>query len=391
MIEAMPDYEDRRRIKSIMLVITRLGIGGAESQVRDLALAFHRLGLIVSIVSLRKPQAHVDVLRGEGIEVHSLDMDAAWAFAPAVLKLAALVRHMSPDVVHSHCYHANILCRCTRLVAPSMRLVCTAHSTFEISRKRGQSTRNVRDRVYRYTDFLSHYNTHVTLAGLERYIGSGLFQKSNASWMPNGIDFPMEVGARRSNKYLKGLGWEDGIFVWFHAGRLTRAKNQEMLLKSYAEVARFRPDSVLAIAGEGELEGELKSLANSLGLAPKVQFLGLRDDIPELMSCADGFVLSSDWEGLPIVLLEAAVAGLPCVATKVGDVPKVIETPDLLVPPGDAGLLAQAMLRLMEMTPERRQELGNAFRESIKTRFSLDRIVDQWLQIYEKVATNRPH
>lgn len=354
---------------------------------RDLALAYRRLGIDVEVVSLRRPEAHVEVLRESGIPVWSLDMEAAWAFPAAVVKFAALVRRIRANVVHSHCYHANILCRAARLLAPSARLVCTAHSTYEVSRRRGHSTRKLRDRVYRYTDRLSHYNTHVSQQGLERYLEDGLFQRQNASWVPNGIDFPGRPSEDARRKRRVGLGWESDVFVWLHAGRLSRAKNQRRLLEAFAEVAVSFPNTRLAIAGGGELEAELKDRAKELGIGPRVEFLGMRDDVPKLMACADGFAMSSDWEGLPIVLLEAAAAGLPCVATNVGSIADVLGDSDLLVPAGEPGLLAQAMRRMMQMSDEERRQLGESLRNRAKDRFAMDRVVEQWLEIYERIGT----
>jgi len=382
----MPPAEKTSQSQRIVLVLTKLGIGGAESQVRDLALAFRRQGLLVDVVSLRRPEAHLEVLQANGVPVHSLGMESAAGFFPALFKMAGLLRRLRPSVVHAHCYHANIFCRLARLVAPSAVLVCTAHSTYEVSRKKGHSSRALRDAVYRLTDRLSHYNTHVSQQGFERYVSDGLFRIANSSHVPNGIDFPDAVSVQRRRAVREKVGWDASAFVWLHAGRMSRAKNQRLLLEAFANAAEKRPNALLAMAGGGELEQELKDCARRWKLDGRVQFLGFREDVPELMAGADAFVMSSDWEGLPIVLLEAAAAGLPCVATRVGSIPDVLGEAGWLVPSGDAGLLAQAMQECMDMPGELLRNRGEALRAHARDRFSMDRIVQEWLIIYQRVV-----
>jgi glycosyltransferase involved in cell wall biosynthesis len=119
-------------------------------------------------------------------------------------------------------------------------------------------------------------------------------------------------------------------------------------------------------------------------LEGRVHFLGVRRDVPQLMAAADGYLLSSAWEGMPVVLLEAAAVGLPVVATRVGGVAEVVEdgVSGFLVPPGDPTALAQAMEKIEALTPEQRRAMGARGRALVEQRYSTGSVVDMWERLY---------
>jgi glycosyltransferase involved in cell wall biosynthesis len=137
---------------------------------------------------------------------------------------------------------------------------------------------------------------------------------------------------------------------------------------------------VLLIAGAGPQEKELAKL-------PNVRFLGPRRDIAELMSCADAFVLSSVVEGLPVALLEAAASGLPAVATNVGGVHEAIVEgrTGFIVPPGDPAAIAQAMRRVMEMSSQEREAMGQAAAAYARQNFDWTVVMERWERLYDEL------
>jgi glycosyltransferase involved in cell wall biosynthesis len=131
-------------------------------------------------------------------------------------------------------------------------------------------------------------------------------------------------------------------------------------------------------------------LAGELGVGHRVRFLGLRDDIPDLMSAADAFALSSDMEGLPLVLLQAAAAGLPMVATDVSGNSEVVENGvnGYLVPPGWPDAFAKAMSDVESLPLPARMAQGLAGRERVAALFQVEPVVDRWEQLFEQLLSS---
>jgi glycosyltransferase involved in cell wall biosynthesis len=117
----------------------------------------------------------------------------------------------------------------------------------------------------------------------------------------------------------------------------------------------------------------------------------VRNDVPQVMGAADGYVMSSAWEGMPMVLLEAAAAGLPIVATMVGGNHEVVvdERTGFLVPPRDDAALADAMIRLGELPETDRRSMGERGREHIRTHYGLARVADRWEEVYRRVLARK--
>ena len=156
------------------------------------------------------------------------------------------------------------------------------------------------------------------------------------------------------------------------------------MLRALARVIQEKTVATLMIAGDGPLRPAMEVLAQDLGLKDRVRFLGIRHDIPELMNAADGYVMSSAWEGMANVLLEAGATGLPIVATDVGGNREVVQDGEtgLLVPPKNPKALAGAMLCLMDLSGDERWQMGEAGRRYIQAKYSLDRVTDMWEKLY---------
>ncbi len=132
-------------------------------------------------------------------------------------------------------------------------------------------------------------------------------------------------------------------------------------------------------------------MANELDLEDKVRFLGVRRDVPDLMNAADAYVMSSAWEGMPMVLLEAEACGLPVVATDVGGNSEVIlnNKSGYIVPPGDSEALAAAIVKMMALSEAERRAMGRAGRAHIEANYSLERVVDQWEELYRELLQKK--
>jgi glycosyltransferase involved in cell wall biosynthesis len=165
--------------------------------------------------------------------------------------------------------------------------------------------------------------------------------------------------------------------------RFHPVKDHAMLLRAFGRIAAELPDVDLVLAGDGELRATLEQQARDLGLASRVLFLGVRDDVPDLLRATDVFALTSVSEGASITLLEAMASGVPSVVTGVGgNVELVRDGQDgLLVPRGDDAAAASA-LRAILSDPARAAALGASARQRALDRYQLDRTIERHYACY---------
>jgi glycosyltransferase involved in cell wall biosynthesis len=142
----------------------------------------------------------------------------------------------------------------------------------------------------------------------------------------------------------------------------------------------------LIVVGDGELRGDLISRAESLGINPRIHFLGARRDLGNILSAIDIFTMPSYWEGLPLSMVLAMGAGLPVVASRVAGIPEVVADGDsgLLVTPGDSAQLADALARLVQSV-ELRSRLGAKARAFVLPRFGVDGYVASITSLYDRL------
>jgi len=329
------------------------------------------------------PQAFTEELKEAGIPLSTLNMRRGIADPRAVFRLVKILREWRPDIVHGHMIHANLLARIARIFYRIPVLICTAHNIDEGGRWR--------EIAYRLTDFLADLTTNVSQAAVERYIRIGAVPKGKIRYVPNGVDTakfkPDEVVVKRLRKEL-GI---NNCFVWLAVGRFEEAKDYPNMLQAFKMVVDKKEDTLLLLAGQGSLLEETRKLANELELEDKVRFLGVRRDVPDLMNAADAYVMSSAWEGMPMVLLEAEACGLPVVATDVGGNSEVIlnNKSGYIVPPGDSEALAAAMVKMMSLPEAERRAMGRAGRAHIEANYSLERVVDQWEALYRQLLQRK--
>jgi glycosyltransferase involved in cell wall biosynthesis len=368
----------------VLLLSTSMGMGGADKQILSAAGEMQARGHEVLIVSLTRLGPMGLEARSAGIPIRSLEMRRGFPDPRGLARLVRIVRTWRPNVLHSHMLHANLMARVVRLLAPVPALVSTVHSINE-----GGSLQRA---SYRWTNRLADHMTIVSEAAADRFITRGVIPKQLLTVVPNGVDTDhfrqVPDGSRQSIRQSLGL---DREFVWLAVGRFETAKDYPNMLRGFATVRKAQPRAVLLLAGRGSLQEETETLARELGLGDGVRFLGVRQDVAELMSAADGYVMSSAWEGMPIVLLEAAAAGLPIVATRVGGNAEVVRDNEsgFLVPPRDPGALAAAMLRLIALPDAQRRPMGERGCEHVRASYGLSRVVDRWLEIYRGVLERK--
>nr|WP_314898900.1 glycosyltransferase [uncultured Deefgea sp.] len=358
----------------ILLVITGLGMGGAERQVCDLADQFSALNHDVLLVSLNSDL--INKPRNKGVKLVSLDMKKTiFGFFISFLKMRKIILEFKPDVIHSHMVHANIFTRLLRVFTPINKLICTAHSTNEGGW--------LRMKAYCYTDFLADISTNVSEEAVEAFILQGAVTREKMIAVHNGINIDLFDFNDQSRKNVRSLlSINDQTPLILAVGRLVTAKDYPNLLNAFSKIDTTVELPHLAIIGVGQLHAELKLLAENLEIIDRVHFLGIQRDIPSFLSAADLFVLSSAWEGFGLVVAEAMACRRVVVATDCGGVSEVISNFGFLVKPKDSQALRYAMESALRLNDKERSSIGESARNFIVSNYSLKSVANKWISLY---------
>ena len=347
-------------------------IGGAERQLMLLAKGLRGRGWRVSVVALSGTGGDAAAeLAGAGIAFLSLEMRKGLADPRGWLRFHRWLKQERPGVVHAHLPHAAWMARWSRLATPVRVVVDTLHSS--------STGTGVRRMGYRLSDWLSNEVTAVSHAVAAAHLAAEMAAKITV--IPNGVDMDAWRPDAAARAAVRGELAIENEFLWFAAGRLEPVKDYPTLL---AAMAQLPSTARLVIAGTGPLEEQLRGLASQLCLQSRVRFLGFEQDVRRWMQAADGFVLSSRWEGLPMALLEAAACALPAVATDVPGTREVIVHGGTgwLAAQGDPRGLAEAMTRLMHTSLDGRKTIGEQARQRAFDSFSLELALTRWEALY---------
>jgi len=368
----------------VMFLITGLAYGGAETQLVNLAISLKKRGWEVRVVSMLPPQAFTEELKEAGIPLSTLNMRRGVADPRAVFGLVKMLREWRPQILTSFMFHANLLGRIAgRLAGVPIVVSSIRNENFGGPR---------RDRMLRMTDWMGQISTTNSNLAADKLVKRGVVPRERIHVIPNGLvldKFTVKNSSR--TEFRQQLGITERDFLWLAVGRLEEQKDYSNLLQAFKIIIQDGHEAQLRVAGQGPLLENLQRQSINLGISGRVVFLGLRRDIPLLLDAADGFVLSSAWEGLPNVVMEAMAAAKPVVATSVGGVPELVQegVNGYIVPPGDSEALAVAMVKMMALPEADRWAMGRAGRAHIEANYSLERVVDQWEELYRQLLQRK--
>jgi glycosyltransferase involved in cell wall biosynthesis len=348
----------------VLEVTATLKPAGAENVIVSLASALDPSRFEVGVVSLYDafPNGLEPLLEDRCIPVWHLGKRRG-PDPRMYTSMRQVVREFRPDIIHSHCYVARYTFH--------LRTRAMVHTVHNLAGKEvGCFGRLIHRFAFRGGMVPVAVGTAVADSVRQTY---GLPQPLS---IPNGID--THRFWRPENRYLwrcrNGFTGDDVLVV--SVGRLERQKNPGMLVNAIESI----PNAKLLLVGQGRLRADLEG-------RDRVRLLGVRDDIPDILAAADIFALASDWEGLPLAIIEAMAAGLPVVATSVGCVPEVVQhgKTGLLIPRGDQVALITA---LRELAGSRllRREMGAAARKRSLS-FSIDAMVVAYEQLFSRLLS----
>lgn len=357
----------------ILYIITGLGVGGAEVQVLTLADKFADAGHQVAIVhltgeALLEPSNKLIQVIGMGMSKSPI------SFFLAIFRLKKIIKKFKPDVVHSHMFHANIITRVARIFVKMPWLISTAHNSNE-----GGA---LRMGLYRLTNPLADFSTNVSEEAVQSFLAKKAFKSGELHAVYNGIDtVKFSPNSADRDAIRQEMNCQD-LRVLVAVGRLAEAKDYPNLIRAFADVVKKNSKCILWIVGDGPLKSELITLVAGLKINEKVKFLGLRRDVPKLLNAADVFVLSSAWEGLPLVVGEAMACQKVVVVTNCGGVAEFVGDAGFLIPARDHEALAKRLGSALSLTEAEHFQLGVSARQRILDKFSIEAAVKRWEEIY---------
>lgn len=360
-------------------LITELRPAGAERLVYELAVRLDRRRFEPSVVAFRGG-AVADQLREAGVDVHVLGMRRKWDL-PRLIGLPRLLRQIRPDILHTHLFHADLAGRLSAALAGVRHVVHSVHVAeqrfrpwqFGFARLAGPWCRRI---VCVSRAVADH---HRRLSGLpaDRY-----------QVIYNGIDvarFSRDLVARTRLRHQWGVREDEPLVVF--VGRLDPQKAPEVLMDAMALLERQGPHCRCVLAGDGPLRAAMERRLAGSPAAGSIRLLGHWDDVPGLLSAGDILAMPSRWEGFGLAAAEAMAAKLPVVATAVPGLTEVVADghTGLLVPPDNAGALADAVARLAG-DADLRQTMGRAGRERVQELFRIEECVARHERLYAEVV-----
>ena len=390
----------------VLHMITHLGVGGALDNtlltVRGLSRDRYKVHLAAG--ELAPGEVYTD-WKARGREYS----DALFLFPDlrrpihlgrdlrALKQITDFIREQNYDIVHTHCAKAGVLGRIAARRAGVPLVVHTCHAFgWQVARAYSSGwlkhTSSVKKWVYvileRYVASLS--DMLITVAELNKHeaLALNLAPKEKITTIYSGIDLSrFNINSDR-NKSCSGLGLDPNRPVVGTIGRFSIQKAPLDFVKAAKLALRRKPDAQFIMVGDGPLISEVQK---AIGEEQRIKIYGFLDNVPEILSILDVFVMSSLWEGLGRALTEAMIMSVPVAATAVDGVPELVdhEMTGLLSAPRDPGQLAENIVWLLNH-PEQARKMSQSARARVVPAFSAERMVEQIDALYETLLDSIP-
>lgn len=354
---------------NVLHVINTLDMGGAERLLSDLLPRLRSRGINTAVLLLGlRSRTLYDGLLARGTE--AVVSSPGSIYSPGHINVIRdLVKERGYQIVHAHLFPAIYWAAIAGAGHSKVPIVATEHNTW--NRRRRPWMRPLERMIYRRFARVACISAPAAHA-LRRWLPE---ITDRVCVIENGID--IEAFSRVTTAE------HTGRYTIISVGRLTSQKSFDMLIRA----AALLPHTTVRIVGDGPLRRELESLAGSLLVRDRVEFLGLRTDIPALLASAQVYVQPSAWEGFGIATAEAMCAGLPVVASNVPGLREVVGDAGLRFAPGSHVELAQQIETLVRNPPLRAFLAEKA--RARAAQFSIARTVDNYVSLYGSLCPAR--
>jgi glycosyltransferase involved in cell wall biosynthesis len=383
----LSETERPRKKISVLHLIHSVCHGGIESALINWVRFFDRAELNVYVACFAgdrgREKSFCESAERAGIQVLLVPWTKYKPFLKAARTVAELVRELDIDIVHTHAYYGDVVGSLTKIFVP-VKTVATVYvwGKYEFHRQLMQAldwtALHFVDKVTAHCD--DTYEKTVRLGFRRERV-----DKLIAGFPAHEITQPTE---RQRQALRRSMGVQDGEILMLNVARIHPEKAHDQLLHSFKFVHDKYPNTRLWISGIGwqDLQSELLSLRDKLGLRDSVEFIGFHQDLSPYLNAADIMTHPSHVEGVPIAILLGMSAGLPIVISDVGGVREVIkqEQTGLLVDENNVHGFAQQILRLIE-DPYFARQLGGGARQFVSTEYSIQTAVSRVTSTYKEV------
>ncbi|PIQ36135.1 MAG: hypothetical protein COW60_00260 [Candidatus Yonathbacteria bacterium CG17_big_fil_post_rev_8_21_14_2_50_43_9] len=375
--------------KKILFVITKSNFGGAQKYVFDLATGLPKDQFDVA-VALGGSGILIQKLQAENIRVlpiFSLARDVnPLSDITTFFELWRMFRKEKPDVAHLNSAKAGGVGAISAHLAGVQKIIFTAHGwAFNEERPTWQKL------IIKFFSWVTVILSHETIAvsnAVRNNTAGWPFVVSKISVIKNGIKEPSFLLRNEARLHLfakANIHVPENAFIVGTIAELHKSKGLTYAIEAFTKLMPENPNLYYFILGGGEEKERLETLVGLHNLQGRVFLLGFVDDASRYLKAFDIFLLPSMTEGLALVLLEAGLAGLPVVASRIGGIPEVIEDKNtgLLVPTRDSDAIALANQNLMTDRPLAKR-FGEALRERVLAKFPLSRVLKDTISLYTK-------
>lgn len=356
-----------------MHLIESLEFGGAEKVVVHLA---NKLSLDNKVsICLTKRKGELISELNKNIDVYCLDSPEGNDFS-LPKKIRSLIKEKKVDILNSHDWGVFIESAMAIRKSQNVKFIHTVHGPYTSYSKGLKSIIKIKLRHIAERHLSKYVYRIVTVSdSIKNYVKNDIhINEAIINTIHNGIDDIGENLTRNTNENIKLVA----------VGRLAKVKNYTLLLNSLAEVVKKHSGFHLTIVGDGPEKNNLIKHCNLIGLNKQVTFLGFRKDVKDILAENDVFMMSSNYEGVSIALLESMSLSMPAIATSVGGIPETIndKSTGYLVPNNDVTLYAEKIIKMLE-DPASIPLMGKNARKYFLNEFNSDVVLSKYRKLYQ--------
>lgn len=364
----------------VLHVIIGLNRGGAEMMLKRLVLS-SKDDVKHVVISLTDIGVVGRELLDHGVRVQALGLTSK-NFIFVFLKLVRLIKGISPEILQTWMYHADLFGGVAGKFAGNKNIYWNIRTT-DLAKNSNSRTMFFRKLCAVFSYVVPKKIICVADAAKTVHIKSGYCRKK-ISVIENGFDVHVFYRPDLRMESRSELHFSEGDLVVGSVGRYAKVKDQENFLRALSHVKKDVPSvkGLLVGRGIGPENWELMELISHLGLTDSIVLIGDVRDVPFVLSAMDVFCLHSKTEGFPNVLGEAMAAGLPCVSTDVGDAAKLLDKKDAIVPAENALALASVLVSTLKMSIGERKQEGLRAKNRVGDLYSMKAIVDKYKIAY---------